>query len=215
MEINEGLKYIKSSMFLKKSLIISAILNFMIATTTMTPLQVTRNWGEDLWSVFGSFSIGAEHRLAISEMGYSGGLVLGGIAISLWLGFKNKNNTYALFTILAGIATAGLGLVGNFWVFTIFMTLSAAFLSMRAAPSMTMMQINVDRSYMGRSMSIFMMMATLNIQLGMMIWGPLSDIISLSWLLLVSGIVIALLGIAIFFDKTLRKAGITSKLSGE
>jgi len=215
LEINEGLKYIKSSMFLKKSLIISAILNFMIATTAMTPLLITRNWGEDLWNVFGSFSIGAEHRLAISEMGYSGGLVLGGIAISFWLGFKNKNNTYALFTILAGIATAGLGLTGNFWIFTIFMILSAAFLSMRAAPSMAMMQINVDRSYMGRSMSIFMMMATLNIQLGMMIWGPLSDIISLSWLLLASGIVIALLGIAIFFDKTLRKAGITSKLSGE
>ena len=211
IEIGEGLKYIKSNMFLLKSLVICVILNFMIATTAMTPLQVTRNWGEDLWSIFGEFSIGAEHRLAISEMGYSGGLLLGGIAISIWLGFKNKNHTYALFTILAGIATAGLGLMGNFWIYTFFMFLSTAFLSMRGAPSMAMMQINVDRKFMGRSMSVFMMMSTLNIQLGMMLWGPLSDVISLNWLLVVSGSCIMLLGIAIFFDKTLRKAGLASK----
>jgi len=211
IEIGEGLKYIKSNMFLLKSLVICVILNFMIATTAMTPLQVTRNWGEDLWNLFGEFSIGAEHRLAISEMGYSGGLLLGGIAISIWLGFKNKNHTYALFTILAGIATAGLGLMGNFWIYTLFMFLSTAFLSMRGAPSMAMMQINVDRKFMGRSMSVFMMMSTLNIQLGMMLWGPLSDVISLNWLLVVSGSCIMLLGIAIFFDKTLRKAGLASK----
>jgi len=31
---------------------------------------------------------------------------LGGI-ISLWLGFRNKNHTYALFTTLTGLAAAG------------------------------------------------------------------------------------------------------------
>jgi len=209
-EIGEGLKYFKESTFLKKSLVISAIINFMIAVTAMTPLQVTRNWGEDMWNIFDVFSIGAEHRMAISEMGYSGGLALGGIAISIWVGFKNKNHTYALFTIFAGIATAGLGFFRNFWIYVLFMCLSAASLSMRGAPSMAMLQINVDRNYMGRSMSLFMMMATLNVQLGMMIWGPLSDIISLNWLMIISGFFITILGIAILFDKTLRKAGLTT-----
>jgi len=210
-EIGEGLRYIKGNIFLLKSLVISALLNFMIATTVMTPLQVTRNWGEELWDIFGGFSIGAEHRMAISEMGYSGGLLLGGVAISIWVGFKNKNYTYALFTVLAGIAAAGLGLIGNFWIYVVCMGVAAACLSMRAAPSMSMMQINVDRKYMGRSMSVFMMMATLNIQLGMMVWGPLSDTISLNWLLVISGTVIMLMGIAIFFDKTLRKAGVATR----
>jgi len=210
-EIGEGLRYIKGSVFLLKSLVISALLNFMIATTAMTPLQVTRNWGDGLWNLTDAFSIGAEHRMAISEMGYSGGLMLGGVAISIWVGFKNKNYTYALFTVLAGIAIVGLGLISNFWIYVLFMGLGAACLSMRAAPSMTMMQINVDRKYMGRSMSVFMMMATLNIQLGMMVWGPLSDIISLNWLLVISGTVITLMGIAIYFDKTLCKAGLTTR----
>ena len=215
VEIREGLSYIRKSAFLKKFLIISAIMNFMIATTAMTPLLVTRNWGEDIWSVFGGLSFGAEHRLAISEMGYSGGLVLGGIAISVWVGFKNKNDTFALFTILAGIATAGLGLFGNFWIYTVFMCLSAGFISMRGAPSMSMLQLNIDREFMGRSMSVMMMVATLNVQLGMILWGPLSDVVSLNWLLMVSGAIIMLTGIAIFFDKTLRNAGLVSKSSSD
>jgi len=85
---------------------------------------------------------------------------------------------------------------------------------MRAAPSMAMLQINVDRAFMGRSMSIIMMIATLNVQLGMMLWGPLADIISLDWLLVISGAVIMIMGIFIFFDKTLRMAGLATRNSG-
>ena len=84
---------------------------------------------------------------------------------------------------------------------------------MRAAPSMAMLQINVDRAFMGRSMSIIMMIATLNVQLGMMLWGPLADIISLDWLLVISGAVIMIMGIFIFFDKTLRMAGLATRNS--
>jgi MFS family permease len=121
--------------------------------------------------------------------------------------------TFALFTILAGAATAALGLVGNFWIYTLFMLLGAGFLNMRGAVSMSMLQLNIDREYMGRCMSLFMMMASLNMQLGMLLWGPLSDIISLDWLILGSGVFILLMGIVIFFNKSLRKAGMVSTSS--
>ena len=206
-EIGEGFKYIGRHSLLKKGLIISALLNFMIASTAMTPLQVTRNWGEDLWNMFGAFSLGAEHRLAITEMGYSGGLVLGGIVIGIWRGFKNKNYTFALSTVLVGFATIGLGIVTNFWLYSICMLLVGLFLSIRGAPIMSMLQLNISRAYMGRSMSVLMMTATLFVQLGMMLWGPLADIMEIEWLLLGAGGFIALMGVRIFFDKTLTKAG--------
>jgi len=206
-EIGEGFKYIARHPLLKKGLIISALINFMIASTAMTPLQVTRNWGEDLWDLFGMFSIGAEHRLAITEMGYSGGLVLGGIVIGIWKGFKNKNYTFALSTALVGIATVGLGIITNFWLYSICMLLIGFFLSTRGAPIMSMLQLNISRTYMGRCMSVLMMTATLFVQLGMMLWGPLGDIMDIEWLLLGTGGFIALMGIWIFFDKTLIKAG--------
>jgi len=186
----------------------------MIGTTAMTPLQVTRNWGDSIWNVFGTFMLGAEHRLAITEMGYSGGLLLGGLIIGVWGGFKNKNHTFALFTILTGAAAAGLGLIGNFWLYIVCMVLAGVFLSIRGASVMSMLQSNIDRAYMGRSMSVLLMIAVFTFQLGMLLWGPLSDIVSLDWLLVGSGTFILLMGIAIFFDKTLLKAGMVSKSSG-
>lgn len=213
-EIKEGLSYIKESDYLKKSLFISATVNFLIITTAMTPLLVARNWGDGTWHILGGLSIEAEHRLAISEMGYSAGLVLGGLAIGLWGGFKNKNHTFALFTILTGIATAGMGLVNNFWIYAVFTGLCAGFLSMRGAPATSMMQVNVKQEYMGRSTSALMVVATLTAQLGMMLWGPLSDIVPIDWLLTGAGAFTLLLGVAVFFDKTMRKAGAATRDDG-
>jgi DHA3 family macrolide efflux protein-like MFS transporter len=44
-------------------------------------------------------------------------------------------------------------------------------------------------------------------QLGMVVWGPLSDIISLNWIMVGTGALVALIGITVFFDKTMQEAG--------
>ena len=121
--------------------------------------------------------------------------------------YKNKNRTYALFTSLTGVATIGLGLLNNFWIYSICMVLLGLFISTRGAPSMSMLQLNISKKYMGRSMSILMVIATLFVQLGMVLWGPFSDIVEIEWLLLGSGTFILLMGFAIIFDKDLSKAG--------
>jgi DHA3 family macrolide efflux protein-like MFS transporter len=210
IEISEGFRYIKGKAFLKLALVISALINFMIAITAMTPLLVTRKWGDDTWNVlFGTLFIEAEHRLAISEIGYSGGMLFGGLIIAAWGGFRNKNYTFALFTVLAGVAQALLGLVNNFWLFTVCMGLFGLFLSIRSAPIMAMLQSNIDRDYMGRSMSTLMMVASLTVQLGMLLWGPLGDVVELDWLLVGTGVFIMIMGIKVFFSKTLLKAGLS------
>jgi len=206
-EVRAGLSYIVTHPFLRKYLVISALMNFMIATTAMTPLQVKRKWGEGLWNVLGGFSLSVEHRLAITEMGYSGGLVLGGIAIGMWGGFKSKHLTFSMFTTLTGIAAIGLGLFDNFWLYTMCMALAGLFISARSAPGMSILQLNIASKYMGRSMSVMLMMATLFVQLGMLLWGPLSDIVEIELLLVGSGIFMVMMGLVMTFDKTLKKAG--------
>jgi len=210
-EIGEGLKYIGNHSFLKKALVIGALTNFMIATTAMTPLLVARKWGDDIWSLIAGLSIGAEHRLAIIEIGYTGGLALGGLAIGVWGGFKNKNHTFALFTLLAGISLVGLGVFSNFWLFTLFMGLGGVFINIRGAAVMSMLQSNIDRVFMGRSMSVLLMMATLTAQLGIILWGPLGDFVAIEWLLIGAGAFILLMGFVFFFDKTLLEAGLHSQ----
>jgi DHA3 family macrolide efflux protein-like MFS transporter len=209
VEISEGFRYIKGKAFLKLALVISALINFMIAITAMTPLLVTRKWGEDTWNVFGTLFIEAEHRLAISEVGYTGGMLFGGLIIAAWGGFRNKNYTFALFTVLVGVAQVSLGLVDNFWMFTLCMGFFGLFLSIRSAPIMAMLQSNIERDFMGRSMSTLMMVASLTVQLGMLLWGPLGDVVKIDLLLMVTGAIIMIMGIKIFFSKTLLKAGLS------
>jgi len=215
VDIREGLIYIRKHLFLKKCLVIGALLNIMIAPAALlTPLQVARRWGDDVWRLFGSLSFGAEHRLAAAEVGYAVGMIIGGFLISLWGGFKNKNHTYAICTILVGIASAALGLVESFWIYLAFMGFSGVFLGIRGAPIMAMMQTNIESTYMGRVFSVLMMTATLSMPLGMLVWGPLSDALSIEWLLIGTGGIILLMGAVVLFEKTFLEAG-ASVCSGE
>ena len=207
-EMAEGLRYIGTNPFLKKGLVLSAIINFMIAPLGMlTPLQVVRNWGDSIWSVSGALSIGAEYRLAAIEVGYSAGMILGGLALGAWGGFKNKNNTFALFTILFGLGSVGLGLIGNFWLYLALICLMGAFMSIRGASIMSMLQTNTSGAYMGRMLSVLYMMATVTFSLGMALWGPLSDVAAIEWILIGTGAVVLLTGCALVYEKTFRVAG--------
>jgi len=207
-EINEGLKYIGTRSFLRKGLVLSGIINIMVAPIGMlTPLHVVRNWGDNIWNVFGVLSIGAEYRLAAIEVGYSVGMIVGGLILGIWGGFKNKNNTFSLFTLLFGVGSIGLGLIGNFWVYLIFISLMGAFMSIRGACIMAMLQVNTNTAYMGRVLSVLLMIATVTYSLGMALWGPLSDAAAIEWILIGTGAVILLTGFALIFSKAFNQAG--------
>lgn len=114
--------------------------------------------------------------------------MLGGILIGIWGGFKNKSYTLAFSTFGAGIVTCTLGLVTNFWIYIVIMGLSGVFMAIFNPPMMTIMQTNIEANYMGRVFSLLTMISSVTMPLGMVLWGPLSDIIKIDWLLLGTGI---------------------------
>ena len=208
VEIKEGLTYIGGQAFVKKLLVISALFNIMVAPAAMlTPLQVARNWGDGIWVLAGRISFGAEHRLAAIEIAFSVGMMLGGLLLGLWGGFKNRSHTNALSMSLFGIGAVALGLIADFWVYLLCMGLIGFVMSMFNAPMMATIQTNVDSAYMGRVMSVLAMMGSLMMPLGMVLWGPLSDVVAIDWLLVVTGAMIFLSGYVFVLDKTLLRAG--------
>jgi DHA3 family macrolide efflux protein-like MFS transporter len=76
------------------------------------------------------------------------------------------------------------------------------------ASSMTLLQENVSPDYLGRVMSVFIMLGSLAMPFGMLFFGPLGDIININYIMMGTGAVMLSLGIAYFFNKTLRDAGI-------
>ena len=77
----------------------------------LTPLQVTRSFGNDVW------------RLTAIEITFSAGMMMGGIIMASWGGFKNKVYTMTLASLVIGACTFALGFIPVFWIYLIFMGL--------------------------------------------------------------------------------------------
>lgn len=203
-ELKEGLRYSSENGFIKKLFILMAIFNVMLApVAVLTPLQVTREFGPEVW------------RLTAIEVTFFIGSILGGLAIAVWGGFKNKSHTIALATFMVAISSVMLGLLTNFWIYIGCMVFAGIFMSMFNPPLMTVLQTNVDENYMGRVFSILTMVSSIAMPVGMMIWGPLSDIIEIDWMLIGTGLVTFLVGFVFIFDKALLKAGNTKSTEPE
>jgi DHA3 family macrolide efflux protein-like MFS transporter len=197
-DLKEGIKYIKNHGFVLRMIILSAITFFLYAPAIfLTPLQVTRNFGEEVW------------RLSVIEIAVSVGMLLGGILIGLWGGFKNRIYTMALSCLLCGIFAAGLGLAPNFWLYLVIMALLGVSLPLYNAPSMVLLQTTVEPAFMGRVISVFTMVSSTMMPLGMVVFGPIADIIAIDILLIITGLLASLLSIPMIASKTLREAGIS------
>lgn len=215
-DIGAGVRYVIKKTFLVKFLMLSALFNIMAAPmATLTPLQIARNYGDDIWMLFGGFSFGAEQRLALAEVVFFVGMMLGGVLIAVWGGFKNRTHTMALSTFLLGIGAVGLGVITNLWIYMLCMGFIGIVLNMFNAPMMSTMQSNVDGAYMGRVFSVLSMMSSLMMPLSMIFWGLLADRVAVDWLLVGTGIVIFMMGFIFVLDKTLLKAGRTKPAAGE
>ena len=196
-EMALGLGYIKSHAFIKKLLIVNVLFNLLITpAVVLTPLQTVRDFGPEPW------------RLVAIEIVFFLGMAAGGGIIGVWGGFKNKSYTIAFAVAFFGISVIGLGLMEIFTLYLGFMGLAGVAMPVFNAPLMSMLQVKVDAEYMGRVMSVMMMLSSIIMPVGMTIWGPLADVVEIDLLLLVSGA--GILGTGAFFilSKTLRHAGL-------
>lgn len=195
-ELQLGYQYIKHHAFLRKLFLYFAVAFLMIAPVAfLTPLQVTRNFGGDIW------------RLSALEIVFAVGMILGGLGIALWGGFKNRIVSIAAALGIIGMGSLLLGIVTNFWIYLFFMGLVGVAMPMLNAPSLTLIQEKVEEAYLGRVFGVQTMIFTSMMPLGMVFFGPLADRIDIQWLLIISGFALLLIAFYLFRDKKLIKEG--------
>ncbi|MDR0794858.1 MAG: MFS transporter [Tannerella sp.] len=195
-DLINGLKYIKTQKYLLRLIVISAIFMIVVGPVAiLSPLQVTRNFGTELW------------RLSAIEIGFAGGMMSGGLLVGIW-SFRNKAYSMGMANIACGIMTISFGLWTNFLPYLICMAISGIFLSYFNAPNMTLLQEKVSPDYLGRIFSIFTMLGCFAMPVGMLFFGPLGDVININYIMMGTGAVMFFLGIPFFISKTLREAGI-------
>ncbi len=195
-ELQEGLKYINSQSWLKIIIIYSAFFGFFASPAALlTPLQTARTFGDDVW------------RLTAIEIVFSVGAVAGGILISVWGGLKNKAHTIVMACALFGLTGFLLGVVSDFYVYLGVMLICGVTMPLFNTPSMTLLQRNIEQDKMGRVFSVLMMFSGISMPLGMVVFGPLGDIVRIEWLLIVSGLAIFVSGIVLLRARSLIQIG--------
>jgi DHA3 family macrolide efflux protein-like MFS transporter len=195
-EIKEGLDLIMQTPWLRLMLLYMAGFCICMAPAAMlTPLQAARTFGQDYW------------RLTAIEMLFSIGMMAGGIAISIWGGFRNRMRTITLACFAFGLTTFLFGVVPNFWIYLGVMLLCGATVPFFNTPAMTIMQTQVEPHIMGRVMSVSSMINGVAMPLGMLIFGPLGDVVRIETLLIIAGTLLFASGFVLLASKSLIAAG--------
>jgi DHA3 family macrolide efflux protein-like MFS transporter len=195
-DMQAGFIYINQQSYLKQLFLFCALFFVLSAPVAfLTPLQVTRSFGGDVW------------RLTAIEVAFSLGMMLGGLIIASWGGFKNRIHSLTLSTLVIGVTTFALGITPIFWIYLAFMGLAGIAMPIFNTPFTVLLQEKVEADYLGRILGILSMISSTMMPLGMLVFGPPADLIKIEWLLIGTGLLIFIEGFFMGGSKVLIEAG--------
>jgi DHA3 family macrolide efflux protein-like MFS transporter len=189
-DLGAGLRYIRGWPGLM--VLIGAAMVFKIALTpafSLLPLLVSKHFGGDA------------AQLSLLESATGVGIVVGGLILSVWGGFRRR-----IFTTMMGITILSTGLLALglapgdlFW-----MALAGAFviglmLPLTDGPIMAILQGTVVPEMQGRVFTIMISLLSITSPLGLVVAGPVSDWLGLQIWFLTAGVLCGAVGLAGFF----------------
>lgn len=192
-----GFRYIREHRFLVPFFVFVGILLFLIAPAAfLTPLQVARSFGGEYW------------RLTAIEVVFSAGMMAGGAIVATRGMLRNRVHTMAAATLVMGICTVLLGLTPSFWVYLAPMLVFGVAMPFYNTAATVLLQEHVEPDYLGRVFSVFTMLMTSMMPMGMLAFGPLAEVAAIEWILLGTGMLMVAQAVWVLFDRSLAEAGI-------
>ncbi len=201
-DMRAGFAYIAGHSYIRLFFVFLAVLFFLCAPVAfLTPLQVTRNFGKDVW------------RLTAIEVVFSVGMIAGGFLMSSWGGFRNRVHTMAFAAVCMGLFTVALGLIPWFIPYLVVMGLFGVLMPAFNTPGTVILQEKVEDEFRGRVFGVMTMISTVMMPLGMLVFGPIADTVRIEYLLIGSGIALTLISLLLVLSRTLVRAGIPASAS--
>src|SRR6266498_807651 len=189
-DVREGIAYVRRWPGLVAILFMAVLLNFLLTPTgSLMPLLVTKHFGK------GALEFG------LTDSAWGLGVIAGGILLGVWGGFKSK-----VITAMIGITGIGAGVMivasapsNGFFLALAAMAIIGVMNSMANGPLGALLQSIVRKDMQGRVNGLVNSAATAMTPIGLLIAGPVSDIIGIRSWYWIAGIVSLLMGIAGFF----------------
>lgn len=195
-DLKDGINYVKNHPFIRGFFIFTAFFHVLITpVATLTPLQVTRTFGEDIW------------RLTAIEIAFSIGMLIGGLVMASWGGFRNRVHSMVLATFVLGLLTVALGIVPDFWVYLLIMGITGLTIPLFNTPATVLIQEKVEPNYLGRVFSVMAMIYSSTMPASMLFFGPLADVIDIEWMLIATGLLVFIQAFFLGGSKVMIKAG--------
>lgn len=195
-EMKAGFRYAIKEGFIGKLLLLFGIFIFLcVPAGFLATLFVSRYYGDTYW-----------YLTLVEVIGFIG-MAAGGLLIGAWGGFKNRMKTLVIGMTAFGILAVGMGVVNNFIVYLILMAVYGVALTMVQTASTTMLQENAEPEMIGRVFGLFGAMYSGFLPLGMLVFGPLADRLSLRWLMVASGALLIIMALAVLVNKSFYLRG--------
>ena len=193
IDMKIGIKYTLSDKLIGKVLTVYGLFIFLcVPAGFLSQLFVSRVYGETYW-----------YLTAVELAGFIG-MVAGGILMSIWGGFKSRVTTMSVGLIAFGSLAIGMGLSKQFALYLTLMIIYGVAITMVQTATTTLIQEKAEISMQGRVFGLLGAMYSGFLPVGMAIFGPMADEISLKWIMIGSGIALIALSIFVGTNKEMR-----------
>lgn len=187
-DMKAGISYAAKELVVKRLLLTYGAFIFLsVPSSFLTVLMIERTFGN-------SYTY-----LTVNEMAGFAGMVLGGILLGTWGGFKQRTKTLVFGLVCFGTFSLVLGFTYTFWLFAVMMFMMSFFIPVVQTATTTMLQEHVPAEKQGRIFGLLGAMYSGFMPLGTAIFGPLADVIKIQWLVIGCGVSLVILGLLRFF----------------
>lgn len=193
-DMKAGIKYTLSDKLIGKVLTVYGLFIFLcVPAGFLSQLLVSRVYGETYW-----------YLTAVELSGFIG-MVVGGLLMSTWGGFKSRVRTISVGLLAFGSLAIAMGLSKQFALYLALMAIYGVAITMVQTATATLIQEKAEVSMQGRVFGLLGAMYSGFLPIGMAIFGPMADKVPLQWIMIGSGIALIALSVFVGIDRKMRK----------
>ena len=189
-DLKAGISYAFSNKLIGRLLVIYGLFVFLcVPAGFLAGLLVSRVYGD----TYGYLTV-------VELVGFAG-MMIGGLLMSTWGGFKSRKATLLLGLFIFGAMTILMGLFTNFLFYLVLMALYGIAMTIVQTLVTTLLQEQAETSMQGRVFGLLGSMYSGCMPMGMAIFAPLADVISLQRIMMAAGIVLIVIAVVLYFDR--------------
>jgi DHA3 family macrolide efflux protein-like MFS transporter len=188
-EMGQGLRYVWRWPGLMAVLIMAMVINFVVNPAfALMPLLVTEHFG------------GGALQLGWLESSWGIGMVLGGLLLSVWGGFRHRVYTSLSGLVVSGIAIVGVGLApaAAFWLALGALFVAGFMNPLVNGPLFAILQATVAPEMQGRVFTLVGSLCSAMMPLSLAVAGPVAEAVGIRTWYVVGGAIFALIGVVSF-----------------